>query len=88
MAPTHETLELGIIPQDDNEILEDNMNKDCKNTEDVCSESTPMNAPAINEYDPELVASENFQPGSNPINSLDSEQGKMIFYIDLLYLGV
>ena len=38
MAATHETLELGIIPQDDTEIVEDNMNEECRNTEDVCSD--------------------------------------------------
>ena len=84
MSATHETLELGIIPQDDTQ----NMNEEGNNTEDVCSESTPMNAPAINEYDPQHVATENIQPDSYPINALHSEQGNMIFYIDLLYLGV
>ena len=88
MAATHEGLELGIIPQEHTEIAEDNMNKECKNYEDVCSESTPMNNPAINEYNPQHVATENIQPDSYPINALHSEQGNMIFYIDLLYLGV
>ena len=87
MATTHETLELGIIPQDDNEILEDNMNKDCKNAEDVCSESTPMNTPAVNGDDPHPVEPEDIHPDSNPTNSLHSEKGNMIFCIDLLYIS-
>ena len=79
MAATHETLELGIIPQDDNEILEDNMNKDCKNTEDVCSESTPMNTSAVNEDDPQPVEPEGNQPNTNA--TLHSEQGKCSFIL-------
>ena len=75
-------MELGIIPQDDNEILEDNMNKDCKNTEDVCSELTPMNTPAVNEDDPQPVEPEDTQPDSNATNSLHSEKGNIIFCID------
>ena len=86
MAATHETLELGIIPRGDAEMAENNMNDECKNTEDVCSESTPMNNPAINEYNPQHVATENIQPDSYPINALHSEQGNMIFCIDLLYI--
>ena len=66
---THETLELGIA--------EDNMNEECKNTEDVCSETTPTNTPAINEDDPQPVNPLDNQPDSNAI--LHSEQGKMIF---------
>ena len=84
MAATHETLELGIIPQDDTEIVEDNMNEECKNTEDASSESTPMNTPAINEDDLQLVEPEDIQPDSKIYYS---EQGKRICCIDLLYLN-
>ena len=83
MANAHESLELGIIPQ---EHIQRIASKDCKNTEDVCSESTPMNTPAINEDYPQPVATENMQPDSNPTNSLHSEQGNMIFGTDLLYI--
>ena len=78
MATTHETLELGIIPQDDTE----NKNKECKNTEDVCSESTPMNTPAVNEDDPQPVEPGEIQSDSNATNSLHSENGNIIFCID------
>ena len=86
MAATHETLELGIIPTGDTEIVEDNINKECKNAADVCSESTPVNTPATNEDDPQPVATEDIHPDSNATNSLHSEQGNMIFCIDLLYI--
>ena len=86
MADTQETLELGIIPQDDTEIVEYNMNEECRNTEDVCSEPTPMNTPAVNEDDPQPVEPEDTHPDSNPTNSLHLEQGNMIFCIDLLYI--
>ena len=82
MSATHETLELGIIPQDDIE----NMNEEGKNTEDVCSESAPMNTPAVNGNDPQPVEPEDTHPDSNPTNSLHLEQGNMIFCIDLLYI--
>ena len=88
MAAKHENLELGIIPTGDTEIAEDNINKECKNALDVCSESTPMNAQLINEDDPQHTATENIQPDSNATDSLHSEQGKMIFCIDLSYSGV
>ena len=74
MAATQEILELGIIPQDDTEIVEDNMNEGCQNTEDVCSESTPMKTPAVNEDNPQPVEPEGNQPNSNV--TLHSEQGK------------
>ena len=77
MAATHETLELGIVPQDDNEILEYNVNEDCKNTEDVFSESTPMNFPAANDDDPQPIEPEENQPNTNA--TLHSEQGKCSF---------
>ena len=86
MAATQETLELGIIPQDDTEIVEDNMNEECRNTEDVCSEPTPMNTPAVNEDDPQPVEPEEIQSDSNATNSLHSEKGNMIFCIDLFYI--
>ena len=86
MASTHETLELGIIPTGDTEMAEDNMNEECNNTEDACSESTPMNTPAVNGDGPHPVEPENIQPDSNPTNSLHSEQGNMIFGTDLLYI--
>ena len=79
MAATHETLELGMIPQNNNETLEDNVNKDCKNTEDVCSESTPMNTPAVNEDDPQPVEPEGNQHNTNA--TLHSEQGKCSFIL-------
>ena len=82
MAATHETLELGIIPQDDTK----NMNKEGNNTEDVCSELAPMNTPAVNGDDPQPVEPEDIHPDSNPTNSLHSEKGNMIFCIDLLYI--
>ena len=84
MASTHETLELGIIPTGDTEMAEDNMNEECNNTEDACSESTPMNTPAVNGNDQQLI--QTIQTDSNPTNSLHSEQGNMIFCIDLLYI--
>ena len=83
MSATHETLELGIIPQDDIE----NMNEEGKNTEDVCSESAPINTPAVNGDDPQPVEPEDIHPDSNPTNSLHSVQGNMIFCIDLLYIS-
>jgi len=79
MVATHETLELGIIPQDDTEIVEYNMNEECRNTEDVCSESTPMNTPAVNEDDPQPVEPEENQPNTNA--TLHSEQGKCSFIL-------
>ena len=88
MAATHETLELGIIPQDDTEIVEDNINEGCKKTDDVYSESTPMNTTAVNGDDPQPVEPEDIHPDSNPTNSLHSVQGNMIFCIDLLYILV
>ena len=88
MATTQETLELGIIPQEQGEISEDNMIKELKNAEDVCSDSTPMNTPAINEDDPQPVEAEDIQPDWNATNSLHSEHGNITFCIDLLYVGV
>ena len=88
MAATHETLELGIIPTGDTEIVEDNINKECKNAADVCLGSTPKNIQAIYEDDPQHMATENIQPDSNATDSLHSEQGKMIFCIDYSYSGV
>ena len=85
MANAHESLELGIIPQ---EHIQRIASKDCKNTEDVCSESTPMNTPAINEDDPQPVEAEDIQPDWNATNSLHSEHGNITFCIDLLYVGV
>ena len=82
MAATHETLELGIIPQDDTEIVEDNINEECKKNDDVCSESTAMNTTAVNGDDPQPVEPEDIQPDSNATNSLQSEKGNMIFCID------
>ena len=82
MAATPETFELEIIPQDDTE----NMNEEGKNTEDVCSESTPMNTPAVNGDDPHPVEPGDIHFDSNPTNSLHLEQGNMIFCIDLLYI--
>ena len=82
MAATHETLELGIIPQDDTEIVEYNINEGCKNTDDVCSESTPMNTTAVNGNDPQPVEPKDIQPDSNATDSLHSEKGNMIFCID------
>ena len=79
MAATHETLELGMIPQNNNETLEDIVNKDCKNTEDVCSESTPMNIPAANDDDPQPIEAEENQPNTNA--TLHSEQGKCSFIL-------
>ena len=78
MAATHETLELGVIPQDDTE----NMNEEGNNTEDVCSESAPMNTPAVNGDDPQPVEPEDIQPDSNATNSLHSENGNIISCID------
>ena len=78
MAATHETLELGIIPQDDTQ----NMNEEGNNTEDVCSESTPMNTPAVNGDDPQPVEPEDIQPDSNATNSLHSENGNTMSCID------
>ena len=75
MASAHETLELGIIPTGDTEMAEDNMN-----------EATPMNTPAVNGHDSQPVVPEDIQPDSNPTNPLHSEQGNMIFCIDLLYI--
>ena len=83
MAATQETLELGIIQQDDTEIVEDDMNEECRNTEDVCSEPTPMNTPAD---DPQPVEPEDIQSDSNATNSLHSDKGNMIFCIDLLHI--
>ena len=82
MAATHETLELGIIPQDDTEIMEDNINEGCKNTDDVCSVSTPMNTTAVNGDDPQPVEPEDIQPDSNATNSLHSENGNIISCIE------
>ena len=82
MAATHETLELGIIPQDDTQ----NMNEEGNNTEDVFSESAPLNTPPLNGDDPQPVEPEDIHPDSNPTNSLHSVQGNMIFCIDLLYI--
>ena len=82
MAATHETLELGIIPQDDTEIVEDDMNEECRNTKDVCSDSAPINTPAVNGDDPQPVEPEDIQPDSNATNSLHSEKGNMILCID------
>ena len=83
MAATHEKLELGIIPQDDTQ----NMNEEGNNTKDVCSESAPINTPAVNGDDPQPVEPEDVHPDSNPTNLLHSEQGNMIFCIDLSYLN-
>ena len=82
MAATHETLELGIIPQDDTEIVEDNINEGCKKSDNVCSVSTPMNTAAVNGDDPQPVEPEDIQPNSNATNSLHSENGNIISCID------
>ena len=82
MAATHETLELGIVPQDDTEIVEDNINEGCKNTDDVCLESTPMNTTAVNKDDRQPVDPEDIQPDSVATNSLHSENGNLISCID------
>ena len=85
MAATQETLELGIIPQDDTEIVEDNMKKECRNTEDVCSEPTPMNTPAD---DPQPVEPEDIQSDSNATNSLHSEKSNISFVLIFYIFGV
>ena len=82
MAATHETLELEVIPQDDTQNVEDNINEGCKKPDDVCSDSTPMNTTAVNGDDPQPVEPEDIQPDSNATNSLHSEKGNIIFCID------
>ena len=85
MAATQETLELGIIPQDDTEIVEYNMNEECRNTKDVCSEPTPMNTPAD---DPQPVEPEEIQSDSNATNSLHSEKSNISFVLIFYIFGV
>ena len=82
MAATHETLELEVIPQDDTQNVEDNINEGCKNPDDVCSDSTPMNTTAVNGDDPQPVEPEDIQPDSNATNSLHSENGNIISCIE------
>ena len=88
MATTHETLELGIIPHEQCEISEDNMSKELKNAEDVCSGLTPMNTPAIKEDDQQPIEPEDIQPDWNATNSVHSEHGNITFCNNLVYAGV
>ena len=56
------------------------MNEEGTKTEDFCSESAPMNTPAIIEDDPQPMPPENIPLDSNATNSHCSEQGNIIFH--------